>query len=199
MRVLVACEFSGHVRDAFKRRGHDAWSCDIVPSESGGQHLLGDVTQYLDRDWDLMVAHPPCTFLTVTGNKWFKPEYASRFPDRQRQREEAIAFFMQLATANIPMICIENPVGIMSRLYRKPDQIIQPFLFGHPEPKKTCLWLKNLPQLVSTDVVEPEYHITKSGKRVPKWYYAPSPSPERQKMRNRTFQGIADAMADQWG
>lgn len=199
MKVLVACEFSGRVRDAFAALGHDAWSCDLEPSETAGQHFLCDVQDVMYLGWDLMIAHPPCTYLTVTGNKWFKPEYASRFPDRPQQREEAVAFFRMLHDAQISRICIENPVGIMSTLLRKPDQIIQPYEFGHPEPKKTCLWLKGLPRLRPTKIVEPEYRISKSGKRLASWYYTPSPSPTRQRDRNRTFQGIADAMAAQWG
>jgi hypothetical protein len=199
MRVLVACEFSGIVRDAFAARGHDAWSCDLEPSERPGNHIQDDVILHLAGDWDLMIAHPPCTYLTVTGNKWFKPEYSDRFPTRRQDRWDAIFFFVLLANSHIPKICMENPVGIMSTEWRKPDQIIQPFQFGHPEPKKTCLWLKNLPKLVPTGLVEPDYHITKSGKRVPRWYYEPSPSPDRQKQRNRTFSGIAEAMAQQWG
>ena len=199
MRVLIACEYSGIVRDAFAERGHDAWSCDILPSDSEGQHLTGDVLQFLDMGWDLMIAHPPCTYLTVTGNKWYKPEYRDRFPTREQDRETAVRFFMALADANIDRIAIENPVGIMSTKWRKPDQIIQPFEFGHPEPKKTCLWLKNLWRLVPTKMVEPDYMISKSGKRLARWYYQPSYTPERQKMRNTTFRGIANAMAEQWG
>lgn len=198
MKILVACEFSGIVRDAFIAGGHEAVSCDLEPCERGGPHIQGDVRKVLADGWDFMIAHPPCTYLTVTGNKWFKAEYRDRFPDRIKQRGEAIDFFYDLVGAPIEKICIENPVGIMSRLYRKPDQIIQPFWFGHVEPKKTCLWLKNLPKLHATEIVTPRYHITKSGKRVPEWYYTPSPSPERQKLRNRTFEGIAKAMAEQW-
>jgi len=210
MRVLVACEFSGIVRDAFKVRGHDAYSCDILPTEREGKHIQGDVLEILNDGWDLMIAHPPCTYLAVTGNKWFyHPDDKGipieqrrphpRFPNRAKQREDAVKFFMSLAAANISKICIENPVGIMSTRWRKPNQIIQPFQFGHPEPKKTCLWLKGLSQLEPTKTVEPEYIISKSGKRLAKWYYQPSFTPERQKMRERTFQGIADAMAMQWG
>ena len=152
--------------------------------------------------WDMMIAFPTCTYLTVTGNKWFKPEYADRFPNRGRDRELAIEFFMSLVNAPINKIAIENPVGVMSRIYRKPDQIITPCMFGHKEPKKTCLWLKNLPKLQPTEIVLPEYHITKSGKRLPKWYaYADKSKGQehRAKIRSRTFQGIADAMASQWG
>ena len=201
MRVLIACEFSGIVRDAFIDRGHDAVSCDLEPSERDGPHHVGDAINfaYMGGPWDLMIAHPPCTYLTVTGNKWFKPEYAHRFPDRRQHRADGVRFFMQLADAPIDRICIENPVGIMSTSWRKPDQIIQPYQFGHPEPKKTCLWLKGLPKLQPTKLCEPEYMMTKSGKRLAKWYFQPSNTPDRQRMRNRTFQGIADAMANQWG
>jgi hypothetical protein len=201
LKVLVACEFSGVVREAFRKRGHDAWSCDLLDTEIPSEyHWKGDVLNIInDYGWDLMIAHPPCTYLCVTGNKWFKPQYKDRFPDRDNQRKQAVEFFFKLANADIPRICIENPIGIISTAWRKPDQIIQPFQFGHSEPKKTCLWLKNLPLLKSTKIVEPDYHITKSGKRVPRWYYEPSYTKERQTMRERTFQGIADAMAWQWG
>lgn len=206
MNVLVACEFSGVVREAFRKRGHNAWSCDLLPTEIQGNHYQMDLLELLFWDssrntsyWDLMIAHPPCTYLAVTGNKWFNPEYKDRFPDREQQRDDAIEFFMKIATSTIPRIAIENPVGIMSTLWRKPDQIIQPFQFGHPEPKKTCLWLKNLPKLEPTAIVEPEYFTSKSGKRLAKWYFQPSNTPERKKMREKTFEGIAEAMADQWG
>lgn len=199
MKILIACEFSGTVREAFRKRGHDAWSCDIIDTDIPGKHITGDVLDILDQDWDMMIAFPPCTYLTVTGNKWFKPEYASRFPDRPQRREAAIQFFQSLYEAPIDKIAIENPVGIMSSILRKPDQIIQPYQFGHPEPKKTCLWLKNLPLLIPTNIVEPEYHISKSGKKLASWYFKPSNTPERAKMRNKTFQGIANAMANQWG
>ena len=199
MRVLVACEFSGTVRDSFIKGGHEAISCDLVPSDKPGPHYQGNVLDIINDGWDLMIAHPPCTFLTVTGNKWYKPEYADRFPTRHQDREDAVEFFMTLINAPIDKICVENPVGIMSSRYQKPTQIIQPYEFGHPEPKKTCLWLKNLPKLVPTEIVEPEYFVSKSGKRLATWYYKPSFTPERQKMRNKTFQGIADAMVSQWG
>jgi hypothetical protein len=211
MRVLVACEFSGIVSAAFRAKGHDAYSCDLEPTEGDPRyHIQGDVLLNLDHGWDLLIGHPPCTYLTVTGNKWFyHPEDSQlpvherrphpRFPDRVKDREVGMVFFMSLATANIPKIAIENPVGIMSTLWRKPDQIIQPYQFGHPEPKKTCLWLKNLPKLMLTKIVAPEYTISKSGKRMATWYFGPSQSLERQKIRNRTFSGIAEAMATQWG
>lgn len=199
MKILIACEFSGTVREAFRKKDHDAWSCDIVDSDIPGQHIKGDVLDVINDGWDMMIGFPPCTYLTVTGNKWFKPEYADRFPDRPQQRDAAINFFQSLYNAPIDKIAIENPVGIMSTILRKPDQIVQPFQFGHPEPKKTCLWLKNLPLLVPTEIVEPEYFISKSGKKLASWYFKPSNTPERAKMRNKTFQGIADAMAEQWG
>ncbi|MDY6966739.1 MAG: DNA cytosine methyltransferase [Halobacteriota archaeon] len=188
-KILIACEFSGIVREAFKSRGHDAWSCDLLPSEIEGNHIQGDVLEVLEDDWDLMIAFPPCTYLTVSGNRWMKPEYRDRFPNRPQQREEAIDFFMALAKAPIPRIAIENPVGIMSTVWRKPDQIIQPYQFGHPETKKTCLWLKNLPLLRYTDIVEGrEQRIWKE-----------PPSKDRWKNRSRTYAGIAKAMATQWG
>lgn len=203
MRVLVACEFSGVVRDAFKLRGHDAWSCDILDTEATGNHLKGDVLGFLDMGWDMMIAHPPCTYLTCAGNKWMKPEYSHRFPDRPQQRERAVEFFMALMNANIPRIAVENPVGIMSTRYRKPDQIIQPYQFGHPDRKSTCLWLKNLPKLIldPSKLVEPVLHTTKSGRTMSKHHaYAVSMEPhERMKFRSKTYRGIADAMAEQWG
>lgn len=202
MKILVACEFSGTVREAFASRGHDAWSCDIEPTDVPGNHYQGDVMDILDDGWDMMIAHPPCTYLTVTGNKWFKPEYKDRFPTRQQDRQDAINFFMSLVNAPIDKIAIENPIGIMSTTYRKPNQIIHPWQFGHEASKSTCLWLKELPNLEPTDIVDKGEFVTyKSGKRMTKWYAdAASKSPkERAKIRNKTFQGIADAMAEQWG
>lgn len=182
MRVLVACEYSGIVRDAFLAQGHDAMSCDLLPTEAPGPHYQGDVRDVLDFPWDLMLAFPPCTDLTVSGARWF-PE--KRLDGRQ---QVGAAFFMALVKADIPMIAVENPVGIMSSLWRKPDQIIQPWQFGHGETKATCLWLKNLPTLHPTEIVE--------GRKA-RVHRAP-PSPDRWKERSRTFRGIADAMADQW-
>jgi hypothetical protein len=202
MKVLVACEFSGVVREAFRNLGYNAWSCDLLDSEILGKHIKGDVLQNLGYGWDLMIAFPPCTYLTLTGNRWFKPEFTSRFPDRPKHREEAIIFFKTLANCNIPKIAIENPIGVMSSVYRKPDQIIQPFMFGDPEKKTTCLWLKNLPKLRPTKIVEPQLYTYKSnGKKDPKWHVDSMRLPplERMKARSRTFQGIADAMASQWG
>ena len=193
MKVLVACEFSGVVRRAFRDRGHDAWSCDLLPSEDSSEyHYQGDVFGIIDRNWDMMIAHPPCTHLCVSGARWFK--------DKQEEQKEAINFFLSLAECGISRVCIENPVGIMSSVYRKPDQIIQPYEFGHVEAKKTCLWLQNLPKLIPTKIVEPEYTTFKSGKRMATWYLeaASLPKHERMKVRSKTFQGIADAMADQW-
>lgn len=183
MRVLVACEFSGIVRDAFIARGHDAMSCDILPTERDGPHYQGDVLEILNDGWDLMIAHPPCTHLAVSGAKHFKEKIADG------RQQLAIDFFMQLANAKIPKKAIENPVCIMSTKWRKPDQIIQPWMFGHGETKATCLWLEGLPLLTPTDIVEG---------RSPRIHRLP-PSKNRWKERSRTFQGIAEAMADQWG
>ena len=190
MKVLVACEFSGVVRRAFRDRGHDAYSCDLLPSEDNSEyHYQGNVFDIIDRNWGMMIAHPPCTHLCVSGARWFK--------DKQEEQKEAINFFLSLAECGISRVCIENPVGIMSSIYRKPDQIIQPYEFGHVEAKKTCLWLQNLPKLTPTKIVEPEYTTFKSGKRMATWY-ANAPVKTRALLRSVTFQGIADAMADQW-
>ena len=188
MKVLVACEFSGIVRNAFSRLGHEAWSCDLLISETEGHHLRGDVLEFITHDplsnkigWDLMIAHPPCTHLAVSGARWFK--------DKRIEQRDTIDFFMALATSNIPHIAIENPISIMSTYWRKPDQIIQPWQFGHGETKATCLWLKKLPRLLPTNVVagrEARIH------KMP-------PSPTQAKERSLTYQGIANAMADQWG
>jgi len=183
MRVLIACEYSGVVRDAFAALGHDAMSCDLLPTDAPGKHYQGDVRDVIDGCWDLMIAHPPCTHLSVSGAKHFAEK---RMDGRQ---QSAISFFMMLSKADIPMIAIENPVCIMSSLYRKPDQIIQPWQFGHGETKATCLWLKGLPLLTPTDVVDG---------REAKVHKMP-PSPDRWKNRSRTYQGIAQAMAEQWG
>lgn len=202
MKVLVACEFSGVVREAFSLQGHDAVNCDLLPTEQIGPHIQDDVLKHLySKNWDLMIAHPPCTYLTVTGNKWMKPEYKDRFPNRQKQREEAIYFFKELANAKIPRIAIENPVGIISTVYREPDQIIQPFMFGDAERKTTCLWLKNLPKLKPTNQVIPKLYTYKDGRTDGDWHVKTMklPSLERMKARSKTFQGIANAMADQWG
>ena len=181
MRVLIACEFSGLVRDAFIARGHDAVSCDLLPSERPGPHYQGDVADLLGPGWDLMIAHPPCTHLAVSGARWFK--------EKQAEQAEALRFVRALLDAPIPRIALENPVSIISSRIRKPDQIIQPWMFGHGETKATCLWLKNLPPLTPTNIVEG---------RTPRVHHA-SPGPNRWKERSRTLQGIADAMAEQWG
>jgi hypothetical protein len=157
MKILVACEYSGTVRDAFIAAGHEAISCDLLPTDAPGPHYQGSVFDLIDdrnnNGWDLMIAHPPCTYLTVTGNKWFKPEFKDRFPDRHKQREDALDFFKRLFECNINRICLENPVGVVSTLYRKPTQYVQPWQFGDPHSKRTGLWLKNLPELVPTKIV----------------------------------------------
>lgn len=183
MRVIVACEFSGRVREAFRRLGHDAWSCDLLPAEDGSPfHIEDDVLLHLDgMDWDLMIAHPPCTHLAVSGARWFK--------DKKIEQEEALEFVRRLLDAPIERIALENPISVISSRIRRPDQIIQPWQFGHGETKATCLWLKNLPLLKPTNIVdgrESRVH------RMP-------PSPDRWKERSRTYHGIADAMATQWG
>lgn len=209
LNVLIACEFSGTVRNAFRKLGHNAFSCDIEPSDDNSPyHYQCDVRNVINAyEWDLLIAHPPCTYLTLAGNRWFKPEYADRFPTRIQDRQDGADFFMELMNANIPHICVENPIGVMSSLYRKPDQIIQPWQFGDPFQKSTCLWLKNLPTLTPTNIVSKgeffEWTDKKTGrvKRQAQWYMdalnGKSPS-ERQKIRNKTFQGIADAIALQY-
>lgn len=183
MRVLVACEFSGTVRRAFRALGHDAWSCDLLPAEDESQnHIIGDaLLTACGGPWDLMIAHPPCTHLAVSGARWFK--------DKAEEQADALAFVQRLLLAPVPRIALENPISIISSRIRKPDQIIQPWQFGHGETKATCLWLKNLPNLQPTDVV--------SGRE--NRIHRMAPSPDRWKERSRTFQGIADAMAYQWG
>jgi site-specific DNA-cytosine methylase len=181
MKVLVACEFSGIVRDAFAAKGHEAWSCDLLPTERPGNHIQDDVLSVLRDGWDLMIAHPPCTHLAVSGARWFK--------NKQNEQREALSFVLHLLCAPIEMIALENPVSIISSRIRKPDQIIQPWQFGHGETKATCLWLKGLPKLQPTNIVDG---------RMARIHREP-PGPERWKNRSRTFQGIADAMADQWG
>ncbi len=194
MRVLVACEFSGVVRDAFIKRGHDAYSCDILDTDKEGPHIQDDVLNHLDDGWDLMIAHPPCTFLTVSANRWMKPEYRERFPDRERQRYEAMEFFMRMVNAPVAHIAVENPIGVMSSHYRKPEQVLQPWMFGHPETKATCLWLKGLKKLEPTRIMALPLNRAQRGK-----IHYLQPSPDRSKIRSITFKGIADAMAQQWG
>ena len=191
MRVLIACEYSGVVRDAFIGGGHDAMSCDLLPTEKPGPHYQGNIFDVLDAQWDLMIAHPPCTDLAVSGAAWFKDK---RMDGRQAA---SIAFFMRLIKADIPKIAIENPVCIMSSLFRKPDQIVQPYMFGHKETKATCLWLKGLSKLSATNDVKDETMALPEKERM-RLHYLP-PSEDRWKIRSQTFQGIADAMAAQWG
>ena len=218
MRVLVACEFSGVVRDAFTALGHDAWSCDLLPTELPGKHLQGDVLTVLDLHWDLMIAFPPCTHLAMFGARWFK--------DKQQQQAESLTFVQRLMDAPIARIAIENPVGVISSRIRKPDQIIQPYEFGHCESKKTCLWLKRLPWLQPTSIVEPNLMGCKCGCKFdsmagaygcPNCHGDKGPAraiydnqtptgqnnlgqgPDRWKERSRTYAGIARAFASQWG
>jgi site-specific DNA-cytosine methylase len=181
MRVLVACEFSGAVREAFRARGHDAWSCDLLPTEVPGQHIVGDVLGVIGDGWDLMIAHPPCTHLAVSGARWWK--------DKQQEQADALEFVRALMAAPIDRIALENPISKISSAIRKPDQIVQPWEFGHGETKATCLWLKGLPKLQPMDVVEG---------REPKVHHM-APGPNRWRERSRTYAGIAKAMAQQWG
>lgn len=184
MRILVACEYSGRVRDAFRAEGHDAVSCDILPTEAPGPHIQGDVLDQLGRGWDMLIAFPPCTHLCVSGARWWPQK---REDGRQ---QAAIEFFMKIATCPIPRKAIENPIGIMSSHWRKPDQIVQPWQFGHPESKATCLWLERLPPLMFTGII-------RSG--VESRIHRMPPGPDRAKKRSLTYQGIADAMGRQWG
>ena len=182
MYVLVACEFSGIVRDAFLRKGHKALSCDLLPTEKSGPHYQGDVLDILYEGWDLMIAHPPCTHLAVSGARWFKY--------KQKEQQEALNFVSILLNAPIEKICLENPVSIISSRIRKPDQIIQPYQFGHNESKKTCLWLKNLPLLKPTNIIT---------ENIQQKVWKCPPSKDRWKIRSRFYTGIAEAMANQWG
>tara|TARA_R100001443_G_C3310377_1_gene167564 strand:+ start:157 stop:738 length:582 start_codon:yes stop_codon:yes gene_type:complete len=190
LKVLVACEYSGIVRDAFTKKGHDAYSCDILDTESPGNHIKDDVLNHLHKDWDLMIAHPPCTHLSVSGARWFtegkKPMYL---------RDQAIQFVKELMKAPIEKICIENPVSVISSYIRKSDQMINPYQFGHKEYKRTCLWLKNLPKLIETNNVleETKKLPDKEAKRI--WWLGSNKGKERSKF----YHGIAEAMADQWG
>lgn len=182
MRILVGCEFSGIVRNAFRERGHDAWSCDwLSPEDDSLYHLRTDVRDVLDDGWDLAISHPPCTHLASSGARWFK--------GKEKQQQQALDFVAELMTAPIPSIALENPIGVISTYIRKPDQIIQPWMFGHGEVKATCLWLKNLPKLLPTRKVK--------GRKAR--VHLEPPSPERWKNRSRTYVGIAQAMASQWG
>lgn len=182
MKVLIACEYSGIVREAFAARGHDAWSCDILPTERPGNHLQCDVREILNDGWDMMIAHPPCTYTSIAGNRWFKVQ-----PDRMDKARAGYEFFMQMVNAPISKICVENTRGLLWQWYRKPDQIVHPCDFGHPMTKATCLWLKNLPPLMATLIMgDPLVNWTK---------YKGS---HNGKARSKTFEGIALAMAAQW-
>lgn len=221
MKVLVACEESQRVTTEFRKRGHEAYSCDIIECSGGHPewHIQQDVLPLLngnctfktddgiehtlDDKWDMIIAFPPCTYLTVTGNRWFNVErYGDRAIQRHKDREEAIKFFMKFANTDCERIAIENPVGVMSTEWRKPNQTIQPYMFGDAYEKKTCLWLKGLPLLESTNMVEPPPRKKfESGKTMPSWYADAFklPKDERAKLRSKTFEGIAKAMAEQWG
>ncbi len=207
MKVLVACEYSGTVRDAFKAKGHDAWSCDLLPTEKPGNHIQDDVLKHLDEGWDLMIAHPPCTYLSYVGIRhWNKP-------GRAEKREEAMNFFLNLAAAPIEKICIENPFGYPSKVYRKPDQTVHPYYFGESVQKRTCLWLKNLKPLIwqaeddlfslATAVKKPEpMYICQGEKSFGKaihWTEGIRGVKNRSHARSKTFESIAKAMAEQWG
>jgi hypothetical protein len=195
MKILIACEFSGTVRDAFAKLGHEVWSCDLDPSEKPGNHYQGSVLDIINDGWDMMIAHPPCTHLAVSGARHFEQKI------KDGRQQQGIDFFMSLVNCNIPKYAIENPIGIMSNIYKPPTQIIQPYEYGHGTTKATCLWLKGLPLLKPTNIVDSGEVVTfASGKRMSKWFYDSSrlKPKEREKMRNKTFQGIANAMADQW-
>ncbi len=194
MKVLVACEYSGTVRDAFILAGHDAMSCDLLPTDKSGPHFQGDVFDIIGDGWDLMIAHPPCTYLTVSANKWLKDQPPRKSGTlvggaRRQAREESIDFVMALQNCGIPKIAIENPIGCLSTRWRKPDQVLQPWMFGHGETKTTCLWLTGLPVLTPTNIVDG---------REQRLYCLPKTA-DRWKLRSKTYQGIADAMAQQWG
>lgn len=197
-RILIACEESQAVTKEFRRLGHEAYSCDLHPSSGGHPewHLQQDVAPLLDEDWDMIIAFPPCTHLAVSGARHFEQKR------KDGRQEQGIAFFMLFVNAKCPMVAIENPVGVMSSIWRKPDQIVQPYEYGDAFSKKTCLWLKNLPMLTPTQLVEKGEHVKfSSGKTMSKWF-ADSyrlPPEERSKVRSKTFPGIAKAMAEQWG
>jgi hypothetical protein len=201
MKILIACEYSGRVRDAFIARGHAAMSCDLLPTDAPGPHYQGDVFDIINDGWDLMVAHPPCTYLSVSGMHW-----TTRGLRDPQLTEDALAFVQRLMDAPVERIAVENPISVISSRIRKPDQIISPYQFGHDASKKTCLWLKNLPLLTATQMVEPRVVITPSGKPAKRWgnqcdNYGQDklpPSADRWKLRSATYQGIADAMAAQW-
>lgn len=221
MKVLVACEESQTVCKAFRKKGHEAYSCDILECSGGHNewHIMQDVIPLLngncefetvdgtkhkiDGKWDLIIAHPPCTYLTVTGNRWFNVErYGEKAIQRQIDRKEAINFFMEIANADCEKIVIENPIGVMSTIWRKPEQIIQPYMFGDSAEKKTCLWLKGVEPLKATNEIKPPERVKfDSGKTMPKWYADlwHLPREERSRLRSQTSPGFAKAMAEQWG
>lgn len=221
MKVLIACEESQEVCKAFREKGHEAYSCDIIECSGGHPewHIRWDVLSLLngncsfltmdgeqhriDGKWDMILAFPPCTYLTVTGNRWFNVEkYGAKAIQRQKDREEAIRFFMNFVNADCEKIAIENPVGVMSTIYRKPDQIIHPYMFGDPERKGTCLWLKGVDKLVPTKIVKPNVIVYKNGKGTDSPWHMNTmglPKEERARYRSKTFPGIAKAMAEQWG
>jgi site-specific DNA-cytosine methylase len=193
MRVLVACEYSGTVRDAFAALGHDAWSCDILPTESPGQHYQGDVRDILGQQWDLMIAHPPCTYLSVSGMHWTK-----RGLRNPQLTEDALEFVQLLLNADIPRIALENPVSVISTRIRKPNQIIQPWMFGDNASKKTCLWLKGLSNLQPTNILFLPENGRWANQTISGQNNIP-PGANQWKIRSKTYQGIANAMAQQWG
>lgn len=217
MRVLIACEESQTLTSKFREAGIECFSCDLKPAKINADwHFQGSVFDHLDKDWDMMIAHPPCTYLTVTANKWLKDQPKRESGklvghERRDARAEAIKFFMALWNADIPRIAIENPIGCMSSVFRKADQIIHPYHFGDPASKATCLWLKNLPKLqwstgdlfADNTTVEPEYYTTKTGKKYPLWSMIEAAKikdlDERSEFRSKTFPGIANAMVNQWG
>ena len=218
MKILIACEESQAVCKEMRRLGHECYSCDIIECSGGHPewHIMQDVIPLLngncafktmdgvehsiDGKWDMIIAHPPCTYLTLAGNKWYKPEFKERFPNRLMQRQQAVDFFMKFVIADCERIAIENPVGIMSSVYRKPDQYIEPYQFGDAEKKKTGLWVKGLKKLEHTNIVEPVIIHCKSGANEPRWHMETMklPPEERSKARSKTFPGIARAMAEQW-
>lgn len=200
MKVLIACEYSGIVRDAFTAKGHDAWSCDILPTESKGNHIQDDIMKHLDKGWDLMIAHPPCTYLSNAGIRWFNIEkYGDKARERIKNRLLAMEFVKDLYHANIPKVCIENPVGYLNHNWKKPDQIIQPYYFGDEQSKRTCFWYKNLQPLKHTKLVKPKiYGYYKNGKKIGKPIYFHEWHKDA-KIRSKFWPGVAKAMADQWG
>lgn len=192
MRVLVACEFSGVVRDAFSARGHDSWSCDLIPSDRNGNHLQGNVLDFLDMNWDLMIAHPPCTWLCqamrTNAARKDRPRISAAF---ERERNNAVKFVMDLFNSPIKKVCVENPIGYLNQCWRKPNQVLRPSMFGHEYNKDVCIWLKNLPPLFATLIVGPPY------KKLDFW--SDKRNPDGRSIKSITFPGIAKAMAEQWG